>query len=336
METGPAIETSPDVGELAKALAVAQGKIAAASKSAINPHFNKSYADLASVWEACREPLTSNGLSVVQLPLTSGALVGVSTTLLHASGQWMRSTLWMTPERPGPQAAGSCLTYARRYALSAVAGVAPDDDDANGATGRAEGKAPGAATKAPAAPRANTVKATGQKASLEAVKLLHTLRGKVGGLVVCDPKEPCPYKNGKLCGYHTQLAAFKDTEGNPVKSSKDLSPEQISNLIGRYEKKITEQQVRADKGADLGATIGQRPANSHGDIDAIPGETDEEEEHSTPVELAALENAAYARWGNSYQDEFPPWLKGAFDYDNVTELTKQEAIDATAMIKGGK
>ncbi len=304
-----AIETSPDVGELAKALAVAQGKIAAASKSAINPHFNKSYADLASVWEACREPLTSNGLSVVQLPLTSGPLVGVSTTLLHASGQWMRSTLWMTPERPGPQAAGSCLTYARRYALSAVAGVAPDDDDdGNGATGRAEGKAPGAATKAPAAPRANTVKATGQKASPEAVKLLHTLRGKVGGLVVCDPKEPCPYKNGKLCGYHTQLAAFKDTEGNPVKSSKDLSPEQISNLIGRYEKKINEQGMRAASTPDLGAVI---------PIDRKP-----------PSREAALAISGALKTKQMDAQE----LCSIFGVDDVTEISADDADKALALV----
>ena len=98
------------------------------------------------------------------------------------------------------------------------------------------------------APRANTVKHTGELASAKQVTLLHTLRGKVGGLVICDPKEPCPYKNGTLCGYHKQLAAFKDQAGNPVKSSKDLSPEQISNLIDRYEKKIAEQAKRADAG----------------------------------------------------------------------------------------
>lgn len=127
-------------------------------------------------------------------------------------------------------------------------------------TPSASGTATTSTPKANPAPRANTVKADGTKASPDAVKLLHTLRGKVGGLVVCDQKTPCPYPNGKFCGYHTQLAAFKDTEGKPVRSSKDLSPEQISNLIGRYEKKITEQGMRAEQAPDLGAVI---PANGN-------------------------------------------------------------------------
>lgn len=124
-----AIETTDSLAELAKALAVAQGKIKSAAKDTVNPHFGKTYADLASVWEACREPLASNGLSVIQQPVSDGARVGVVTTLLHSSGQWMRSTLWVVPDRGGPQAIGSALTYARRYSLSAFVGVAPDDDD---------------------------------------------------------------------------------------------------------------------------------------------------------------------------------------------------------------
>ena len=241
-------EMSQEIGELAKSLAGAQAEIQTAAKGKVNPHFNSRYADLASVWEAVRAPLTKHGLSVVQLPLSDGDRVGVSTTLLHSSGQWLRGTLWGKPDKPGPQALVSCVTYFRRTALAAVAGVAPDDDDGNAAEGRAEGKAD-------RAPRANTVKSSGVKASADAVKLLHTLRAKVGGLRVCDAKEPCPYKNGTRCTYHTQLAAFKDTDGNPVKSSKDLSPEQISNLIGRYEKKITEQGMRAASTPDLGAVI---------------------------------------------------------------------------------
>lgn len=146
--TATAVETTethrPDrsdgIAELAKALSAAQREVETASKDSVNPHFNRSYADLASVWQACREPLTKNGLSVMQRPVSEGNRVGVITTVLHSSGQWMESTLWTVPQQAGPQAMGSCITYLRRYSLSAVAGVAPDDDDGNAASPRGKGR----------------------------------------------------------------------------------------------------------------------------------------------------------------------------------------------------
>lgn len=134
------IETTEHLAEMAKALATAQGEMAAASKDRNNPHFNYSYATLASVWEACRAPLAKNGLAVVQQPVSNNGRIGVVTTLLHASGQWMRSTLWVTPKDQGAQALGSALTYGRRYSLAAFVGVAPDDDDdGHGATVGSDG-----------------------------------------------------------------------------------------------------------------------------------------------------------------------------------------------------
>jgi hypothetical protein len=145
------IETSPELTELAKALAVAQSQIEGAMKGKVNPHFRSKYADLTSVWEACREPLSKNGLSIVQQPVADGDRVGVVTTLLHQSGEWMRSTLWMKPERPGPQAAGSCITYCRRFSLASFVGVCPEDDDGEKAEGRdKDAKPPGAKWTPPA------------------------------------------------------------------------------------------------------------------------------------------------------------------------------------------
>jgi len=151
----PLATSSPDIAELAKALAAAQGKIKNAAKDSKNPHFNRSYADLASVWEACRGPLTENGLAIVQQPVSDEKRVGVVTTLVHQSGQWMRSTLWIVPERPGPQPLGSALTYGRRYSLAAFVGVAPDDDDdGEKAQGRdRDAKPPGASWGPKAAPK---------------------------------------------------------------------------------------------------------------------------------------------------------------------------------------
>ena len=132
--------TSAEIGELAKALAAAQGEMTAASKDANNPYFDSRYATLASVWDAIRGPLSRNGLSVSQVLETPDAGPGVivRTMLLHSSGQWICSRYVMPiPDKLTPQAVGSAITYARRYALSAIVGIAPDDDDdGNGASGK--------------------------------------------------------------------------------------------------------------------------------------------------------------------------------------------------------
>jgi len=131
---------SESIAELAKALAKAQAKMAGAKKESKNPHLQSRYADLASVWEACRGPLTENDLSIVQALDDSGCAdnqICVVTTLLHASGEWIQSRLRMVAARTSrqgeqvdPQIVGSAITYARRYSLAAMVGVSPEDDDA--------------------------------------------------------------------------------------------------------------------------------------------------------------------------------------------------------------
>lgn len=125
---------SDSVAALAAALAKAQGAMSHASKDAQNPHFKSRYADLAAVWSAVREPLSANGLSVVQTVAQGDGTVGVRSLLLHASGEWISSLLEMPVAQKTPQGYGSALTYARRYALAALVGIAQDDDDAEAAT----------------------------------------------------------------------------------------------------------------------------------------------------------------------------------------------------------
>lgn len=127
---------SEAINEIATALSKAQAAIAGAVKDKTNPHFKSDYADLASVWDACRKPLTDHGLSVAQTAATEEGRVGVTTILMHSSGQWIRDSLVMKPTKDDPQGVGSCITYARRYALAAMVGVAPEDDDGNAASAK--------------------------------------------------------------------------------------------------------------------------------------------------------------------------------------------------------
>lgn len=128
---------SESINELAGALAKAQGQIVPALKDSNNPFFKSSYADLSSVWAACRGPLSANGLAVLQtLEDKDGKLILV-TTLAHSSGQWIRSILPIVTQKQDAQSMGSAITYMRRYSLSALVGVVADaDDDGEGAMAR--------------------------------------------------------------------------------------------------------------------------------------------------------------------------------------------------------
>jgi hypothetical protein len=129
-------EMSTEIGELASALAIAQGKITGALKDSANPFFKSKYADLASVWDACRGPLSENGIAVIQTTEIDEQGVTIVTTLAHKSGQWVRGKLRMIPKDASPQGFGSAITYGRRYGLAAVVGVAQVDDDGNAASGK--------------------------------------------------------------------------------------------------------------------------------------------------------------------------------------------------------
>lgn len=133
-------DCSECINEISAALAKAQGAIVAAEKGELNPHFKRRYADLADVWAACRKPLSDNGLAVLQIPSIDQTFVVVRTILSHSSGQFFASTMAATAQLQSPQQIGSVVTYLRRYALSAMVGVAPkgDDDDGGGDTGDKE------------------------------------------------------------------------------------------------------------------------------------------------------------------------------------------------------
>ena len=129
---------SDDIKELATALAKAQGQMVAAKKDAANPFYKSKYADLASIVDAVKKPLSDNGLSYAQLTdVDEAGSVYLETILMHTSGQWLSGRLRMPVAKPNdPQAMGSAVTYARRYALQSLLGVPAEDDDGNAATGK--------------------------------------------------------------------------------------------------------------------------------------------------------------------------------------------------------
>lgn len=147
---------SEQIADLAAALAKAQGTMATAAKDSTNPFFNSKYADLASVWDACRGPLSDNGLSVIQAPavivhgepevytyqkkgeervgIKVATEVRITTRLLHASGQWIEDACAAVLPFGDPQSILAAITYLRRGALAAFVGVAPADDDGESIT----------------------------------------------------------------------------------------------------------------------------------------------------------------------------------------------------------
>ena len=132
------MEKSETIGKLAGAMAKAQGELEGAKKGGFNPHFKSKYADLESSWDACRPYLSKYGVAVVQMPFDSDTKIGVETMLMHESGEWVKGSIGVKmAQDTNPQNAGSILTYLRRYSLQGAVGIAPEDDDANAASGKA-------------------------------------------------------------------------------------------------------------------------------------------------------------------------------------------------------
>ena len=126
---------SDSIINLAIALSIVQGKLTYAIKDSNNPFFKSKYADLESVWDACRSLLSENGLAVMQFPgeYYDGTM-HLTTILTHKSGEWIGQDMSVPVTKPDAQGAGSALTYMRRYALAAVVGVVQADDDGNAAS----------------------------------------------------------------------------------------------------------------------------------------------------------------------------------------------------------
>lgn len=122
-----------DHKNIAAALAAAQSEMGKALKDSTNPHFRSKYADLGSVMEACMPALNKHGIAVYQPTGQDDIGMFISTVLLHNSGERLECRVPLIVAKNDMQGYGSAVTYARRYGLMAMAGIAPEDDDGNAA-----------------------------------------------------------------------------------------------------------------------------------------------------------------------------------------------------------
>lgn len=133
---------SDEITELLAALVKATVNFEPLKRKAENPHIGKKYADLQEVINSTKKPLADNGLIVIQSTILHGGVSFLETKLSHVSGQWKRSLVELEADtakgRSNVQAAGSAMTYMRRYQEMAILNIAPEDDDGHDASQNAQ------------------------------------------------------------------------------------------------------------------------------------------------------------------------------------------------------
>ena len=135
VDVGNGVKITMPCDKLMSAMAQMQAVLDMAKKDSDNPYFKSKYADLAQCLQTAKKPMADNGLSISQHCTFDGVFVQCVSVLAHSSGQMMVSTLTIPVSKKDAQGIGSSITYARRYALSAIVGIAQKDDDGNGSVG---------------------------------------------------------------------------------------------------------------------------------------------------------------------------------------------------------
>ena len=236
---------SPEIGELAAAMAAAQIELRNPKKTETATVATKSggqysyhYMELAQLIEICREVLAKHGLAIFQPVAANLSTVTITTLIAHRSGQWIASDLALHPVDSGPQAIGSAITYGRRYGLAAMVGIAGEEDD-DAAAASVERHAPSkpVARATETGPRGPAPIATGVPEAVQAIwrrmkgpeairrefgalrNQLAALRGAEAGertyagllarFQISDPAESGKSRQARLCA----KALWEETEG---------------------------------------------------------------------------------------------------------------------------
>ena len=214
-QVGNRLHMSERIGELAGALSKAQSCMSKAKMDSINPFFHSNYANLAAIWDVCRESLSANGLAITQVTSVEGERVVLTTVLLHNSGQWLSGDYPLSPVKSDPQSMGSAVTYARRYALSAILGIVADEDDDGEATMKR-------GTQQRTSPKATTPKTEPEKTDKAEDKISEAQRKKI-------------FATADQMGYKDDDAKALMKKKFGVEHTKDLSKKQASDLITAIE-----------------------------------------------------------------------------------------------------
>lgn len=244
--TWPAVP--PSIANLAQALATAQGMIKPPVKNKTvdfadlkGRRVNYSYADLADVIEAVREPFSKNGLSVVHQLGYRGDQYGLTTLLIHSSGESLPS--WYPLPHPGnikPQEFGSAITYARRYSLSGIAGIASEEDD-DGQAAADAAKAPRDFRPAPKSPRLGGLPTPNGKSPV-----LPKPGGQDTTKELSEAQLARLFAIAAANGWTKEIVKHYMVRQFNVTSSKELNREQYDNLI----KAIESEPYSGDPGSD--------------------------------------------------------------------------------------
>lgn len=204
--------------KLTPALVAFQAAVKAPPKTRENPHLKNKYADLQDVIDTIREPLTANGLAISH-EVSGTTLI---TKLLHVSGQSLKTEMPLLMGKQDMQGLGSALTYARRYSVSALLGIASDDcDDAKGAARSASVN-----TNTPASQNATTPAGSEEKNPQMATE---AQRKKIDEL-------------RNACGWSTDDIKAEIALTYKVKSSRELTLQQAKQMIDRLETALAEKR----------------------------------------------------------------------------------------------
>ncbi|AEE91175.1 ERF family protein [Tepidanaerobacter acetatoxydans Re1] len=218
------MQKSESIKNIAKALAAFQAEVKNPANTEENPFFNSKYAPLNDILNTVRPILSKHGLSVLQSPSGDGQNVTVTTLITHESGEWIESDpLTLKADKATAQGAGSAITYARRYALSAMLGISSeDDDDGNFASGNNGNANPVKAyKKSPATKTDENKTQKPDKATAAQLKKLYAMANEKG--------IPGEEMKGLI-----KLHYSKD-------SSKDLTKQEASDLIEKINDLLPEQ-----------------------------------------------------------------------------------------------
>lgn len=212
------IRTSESITKIAPAIVAAQADMPAVPKQTKGQVGNqvRYYADFSTVVEAVQPILAKHGLAFVQLPIDTDRQnhVGLTTRIVHTSGEWIEASFAMPSQGNGAQGIGSALSYAKRYALMAAFGLATEDDDGAGAS------AP--PPRQQQAPRQSAPKPAAPKTDEPSVAQIQAMMAAFNGIGVRDKDE--------------RIEFIRNVVNRPVDSSKELTKAEAGQVIDAINK----------------------------------------------------------------------------------------------------